>query len=97
MIKTNDLCRSVLVDQLRCPDKWTQFNDSCYFLSHYMSLVKEANHNCDHFLLNNSRLMYIQDPVELFYAAHVLIKNGLVQLLLEVNPDLMKGKSSKIM
>ncbi len=36
--------------------------------------------------------MYIQQPIELFYAAYILIKNNLNELLLEIDQDSMKGK-----
>jgi urease accessory protein UreH len=51
----------------------------------------QANQTC-YIHLNNSRLMYIQQPVQLFYAAYVLTKNNPNELLLEVDQDLMKGK-----
>ncbi len=36
--------------------------------------------------------MYIKQSMELLYAAHVVIKNNLNSLLIQVAPDLMKGK-----
>jgi hypothetical protein len=61
-------------------------------LSEYGSTVAQANHTCDLLHLNTSRLMYIKQSMELLYAAHVVIKNNLNSLLIQVAPDLMKGK-----
>jgi hypothetical protein len=84
--------RSIPVDDLRCPEKWSRFLNLCYFLSNYMSTIAQANQTCHIFHLNHSRLMYIKEPLELFYAAHVLAKSNLNNLLLEIDPDLIKGK-----
>jgi hypothetical protein len=37
--------------------------------------------------------MQIRNTVELFYAAHVLTKNNLSALMIEIEPNLLKGKS----
>jgi hypothetical protein len=61
-------------------------------LSEYVSTVAQANHTCDLLHLNTSRLMYINQSMELLYAAHVVTKNNLDGLLIQVAPDLVKGK-----
>jgi hypothetical protein len=81
----------LLVDDLSCPEKWSRFLHLCYYPSNYMSTVAQANKTCSIFHLNNSRLMYVKNPLEIFYAAHVLNTNNLNKLLLEIDPDLMKG------
>lgn len=81
-----------LVDDLHCPKDWTRFLDSCYYLSNYMSTVKQSNQTCNVFALNNSRLMYVKKPAEIFYATHIMKMNNLTQFMLEIDPDLMKSK-----
>jgi hypothetical protein len=66
-------------------------------LSEYVSVAAQANHTCDLLHLNTSRLAYIKQSMELLYAAHVVIKNNLDSLLIEVAPDFMKGIKIKIM
>lgn len=82
----------VLVDDLHCPKNWSRFLHLCYYLSKYMSMVGQANRTCSVFNLNDSRLMYVKNPLEVLYAAHVMNKNSINEFLLEIDPNLMKGK-----
>jgi hypothetical protein len=36
--------------------------------------------------------MYVKNPLEVLYAAHVMNKNSINEFLLEIDPNLMKGK-----
>jgi len=36
--------------------------------------------------------MQIRNTIELFYAAHVLTKNNLSALMIDIDPGLLKGK-----
>ena len=79
-------------DELNCTDQWLKFGYSCYFLSDYVMTIAQASQTCIRFPWQNSRLMYIKHPMELFYAAHMLIKNKLPSLLFEIDQDLMRGQ-----
>jgi hypothetical protein len=37
--------------------------------------------------------MQIRNAVELFYAAHVLSRNNLSSLMIDIDPSLLKGKA----
>ncbi len=67
---------------------------SCYYLSNITSTPGEANQTCDQLHSNHSNLMQIRNTVELFYAAHVLTKNNLSELLIDIDPKLLKGKKN---
>jgi hypothetical protein len=36
--------------------------------------------------------MYVKNPLEVLYAAHVMNKNSINEFLIEIDPNLMKGK-----
>jgi hypothetical protein len=36
--------------------------------------------------------MYVKNPLEVLYAAHVMNKSSINEFLLEIDPNLMKGK-----
>ncbi len=55
-------------------------------------MVGQANKTCSVFNLNDSRLMYVKNPLEVLYAADVMNKNSINKFLLEIDPNLMKGK-----
>lgn len=55
-------------------------------------MVGQANRTCSVFNSNDSRLMYVKNPLEVLYAAHVMNKNSINEFLLEIDPNLMKGK-----
>jgi hypothetical protein len=65
---------------------------SCYYLSNITSTSIEANDTCNLLHSNHSNLMQIRNTIELFYAAHVLTKNNLSTLMIEIDPHLLKGK-----
>lgn len=52
----------------------------------------EANRTCRQLYRNDSKLMYIRHPMELFYAARILTVNNLSRLLLEIDRNLHRGK-----
>jgi hypothetical protein len=80
-----------LVNRFRCPKGWRRLGGSCYYLSNITSTPNEANHTCNHLHSNHSNLMQIRNTVELFYAAHVLTKNNLSALMIELDSNLLKG------
>ncbi len=65
---------------------------SCYYLSNITSIPSEANQTCNEIHSNHSNLMQIRNTLELFYAAHVLTKHNLTALMIEIEPNLLKGK-----
>lgn len=81
------------MNELRCSEKWLQLGYSCYLLSDYMSTAIQANHTCNLLHLDNSRLIFIQQSVQLLYTAYVLVKNNLDNLMVEIDQDLMKGNT----
>jgi hypothetical protein len=80
-----------LVDRLDCPKGWRHFGSSCYYLSKITSTSTQANHTCNILQSNHSNLMQIRNTVELFYAAHVLTKNNLSALMIDIDPKSLKG------
>lgn len=82
----------LLVNRFRCPKGWRRLGGSCYYLSNITSLPSEANETCHQLHSNQSNLMQIRHTIELFYAAHVLTKNNLSALMIEIEPSLLKGK-----
>ncbi|CAF1325642.1 unnamed protein product [Adineta steineri] len=80
------------VNRFRCPKGWRRLGGSCYYLSNTTSTPTEANHTCNLLHSNHSNLMQIRNTVELFYAAHVLTKNNLPSLMIDIDPNLLKGK-----
>ena len=80
------------MNRFECPKGWRRFGGSCYYLSNVTSTVDTANQTCTHLHLNNSRLTRIRHPVEFYYAAHVLVKNDLSALLVQIDPCLSHGK-----
>jgi hypothetical protein len=69
---------------------------SCYYLSNITSTSIEANDTCNLLHSNHSNLMQIRNTVELFYAAHILTKNNLNALMIDIDPSLLKGKNEII-
>jgi len=82
-----------LVNRFRCPKGWRRLGGSCYYLSNITSTPSEANYTCNHLHSNHSNLMQIRNTVELFYAAHVLTKNNLSALMIELDSKLLKGNA----
>lgn len=82
---------SFLVNRFRCPKGWRRLGGSCYYLSNITSTPSEANQTCNQLHSNHSNLIQIRNTVELFYAAHALTKNNLSALMIELDPDLLKG------
>ncbi|CAF3957518.1 unnamed protein product [Rotaria magnacalcarata] len=83
-----------LVNRFRCPKEWKRVGGSCYYLSAFTSVSATVNKSCHDVHSNRSHLIQIQNTVELFYAAHVLLKNNLSSLLLSVDPKLIKLQRS---
>ncbi|CAF3690473.1 unnamed protein product [Rotaria sordida] len=81
------------VNRFRCPKGWRRLGGSCYYLSDVRSTSTIANDTCNHLHSNHSNLMQIRNAVELFYAAHVLTKNNLSSLMIDIDPNLLKGKT----
>lgn len=72
----------LLVNQLHCPKTSTHFGGSCYYLSEIKSTPTKANQKCNQL---HSNLMQIRNTVQLFYAAHILIKNNLSALIIDID------------
>ncbi|CAF4499532.1 unnamed protein product [Rotaria socialis] len=81
------------VNRFRCPKGWRRLGGSCYYLSDVKSIAVHANDTCNLLHSNHSNLMQIRNSIELFYAAHILTKNNLSSLIIEIDPDLLKGKT----
>ncbi|CAM2721891.1 unnamed protein product [Rotaria socialis] len=81
-----------VVDRFRCPKGWQRLGGSCYFISNIASTSNEANSTCNFLYFNHSRLMQIRRPIELFYAADILIKNNFSALMLNIHPQLLNRK-----
>lgn len=81
------------VNRFRCPKGWRRLGGSCYYLSNLTSTPFEANDTCNQLHSNHSNLMQIRNTVELFYAAHVLTKYNLSALMVELDSNLLKGKT----
>ncbi len=64
---------------------------SCHYLSKITSTSTQANHTCNQLHSNRSNLMQIRNTIELFYAAHVLTKNNLSALMIEIDPNFLTG------
>jgi hypothetical protein len=75
-----------LVNRYRCPRGWQRFGGSCYHLSNVISTITNANHTCNLYYLNNSQLMYIlRRPMEIYYAANILVEHNFPVLLLQID------------
>ncbi|CAF4014113.1 unnamed protein product, partial [Rotaria magnacalcarata] len=85
-----------VVDRFRCPKGWQRLGGSCYFISSIASASNEANSTCNLLYFNHSRLMQIRHPIELFYAADILIKNNFSSLMLNIHPQLLKNDIDSI-
>jgi len=57
-----------------------------------MSTSSLANHTCHHVHSNFSQLMKIQHGTEFLYAAHILMRNNLSMLMIEIDSNLLKGR-----
>lgn len=84
-----------LVNRFRCPKGWRRLGGSCYYLSNITSTPFEANETCHALHSNQSNLMQIRNTIELFYAAHVLTKNNLSALMIELDPTAFRGKTRR--
>jgi hypothetical protein len=69
---------------------------SCYYLTNVTSTSATANDTCRRLYSNHSQLIRIKYPVELFYAAYELLKNGLSELLVQMDPHLITGKANRV-
>ncbi|UJR37331.1 hypothetical protein I4U23_030039 [Adineta vaga] len=81
------------VSRFRCPKGWKRLGGSCYYLSNLTSTSIDANYTCNLIHSNLSNLMQIRNTVELFYAAHVLTKNNLSSLIIDVESSLLRGRN----
>jgi hypothetical protein len=82
---------SSIVNQLQCPKGWRHFGGSCYYLSNTTSTSIQADRRCNLLNSNHSNLMQIRNKVDLFYAVHVLTDNKLSALMIDIDPNLLKG------
>ncbi len=82
---------SILVSRFRCPKGWKRLGGSCYYFSNQTSTSFFVNYTCNYLHSNLSNLMQIRNAVELFYAAHVLSRNNLSSLMIDIDPNLLKG------
>ncbi|CAF0929613.1 unnamed protein product [Adineta ricciae] len=80
------------VNRFRCPKGWKRLGGSCYYLSNLTSSAIDANYTCNLMYSNLSNLMQVRHTVELFYAAHVLSRNNLSSLIIDVDPSLLQGR-----
>jgi hypothetical protein len=85
----------ILVSRFRCPKGWKRVGGSCYYFPNITSISSRVNHTCNHFHSNLSNLMQIRNAVELFYAAHVLSRNNLTSLMIDIDPSLLKGRENR--
>ncbi|CAF4512567.1 unnamed protein product [Rotaria socialis] len=83
------------VNRFRCAKGWKRVGGSCYYLPAFTSISATVNKSCHDVHFNHSHLIKIQNTVELFYAAHVLLKNNFSSLMLSVDPKLIKLKRNK--
>ncbi len=81
------------MSRFRCPKGWKRLGGSCYYLSNLTSTSIDANYTCNYLHSNLSNLMQIRNTVELFYAVHVLSRNNLPSLMIDIHPNLLKGKN----
>ncbi|CAF1346175.1 unnamed protein product [Adineta ricciae] len=77
-----------IVNRFQCPIGWQRFGGSCHHLSNVSSTVSIANDICNTNIFNGSQLMYIKHMDEFNYVAHILIKNNLSELLIQIDSRL---------
>ena len=82
----------VLVNRFRCPKGWKRLGGSCYYFSNMTASLTYVNYTCNYLQSNYSNLMQVRNAVELVYAAHVLTRNNLTALMIEIEPNLLKGE-----
>lgn len=80
------------MNRYRCPKGWNRLDGSCYYLAKLTTLPSQANISCANIYSNRSQLIQVQNPVEFFYAAHVLTRNNLSSLMIEVDRKLVQSK-----
>ncbi|CAF4174761.1 unnamed protein product, partial [Adineta steineri] len=78
------------VNRYRCPKGWKRVGISCYYLSNITSTSIHANYTCNLLHSNLSNLIQIKNTIQLFYAAHLLIKNNLSSLIINIHPNLLQ-------
>ena len=96
VVRTSDIfnrwvTERCVVSQLRCSKGWKQFSGSCYYPSLMISTVDKANETCQRLQVNSTHLMRIRHVPELSYAAHLYATNRLTELLVEVDPEVLKS------
>jgi hypothetical protein len=84
----------LLVNRFRCPKGWKRLGGSCYYLSNLTSTSTNVNYTCNFLHSNLSNLIQIRNAVELFYATHVLLRNNWSSLMINIHPNLLKGKKN---
>ncbi|CAF4179026.1 unnamed protein product, partial [Adineta steineri] len=77
-------------NRYRCPKGWERVGISCYYLSNITSTSIHANDTCNLLHSNLSNLIQIKNTIQLFYAAHLLIKNNLSSLIINIHPNLLQ-------
>lgn len=96
LIHNNCFCSiSHLVNRFRCPKGWKRLGGSCYLLSSTLSSTTEVNATCYRSYSNQSHLVHINNPIEFFYTAHVLLRENLTSLMIEIDPSLLTGELSR--
>ncbi|CAF4233905.1 unnamed protein product, partial [Adineta steineri] len=78
------------VNRYRCPKGWKRVGISCYYLSNITSTSIHANYTCNLLHSNLSNLIQIKNTIQLFYATHLLIKNNLSSLIINIHPNLLQ-------
>jgi hypothetical protein len=85
----------ILVSRFRCPKGWKRVGGSCYYFSNITSISSDANYTCNQLYSNLSNLMQIRNAVELLYAGHVLSRNNLTSLMIDIDPRLIRGEENE--
>ena len=85
-----------LVSRFRCPKGWKRLGGSCYYFSNATSTSTYVNYTCNYLHSNYSNLMQVRNAVEFVYAAHVLTRNNLTSLMIEIEPNLLTGEWEEI-
>lgn len=80
------------VNRFRCPKGWRRLGGSCYYFPNSTSLALDANYTCELLYSNQSHHMQIGNAIEFFYAAHILSRQNLPALMIEIDPKLAQGK-----
>ena len=81
----------ILVEQSQCPNGWERFGGSYYCFPNTKSTPNLASQTCSRYS-NNSQLMKIRHLSEIYYAAYSLKIHNQPELILQIDPKLLKRK-----